>query len=366
MSIQRHQTIVRGPAIVKLTYYTAPTSGDTPDQHYYTFRTKGDVVFTPETRVFDVESSELGRIDQRASELLQTVSFTPVGVVDLDGMGLLWPHLSKLPGQSLFGDYDMECDIIPVAGGFGVRMWNVAVSKMPDILLSSTKTQIGEVQLRGIIDDSYDWGDEGHVSFSEENAPTLASISPSSIPTSSPVVAWGSGMPDIKTADGVRISFDMQTQDETEDEVGVYDITVTDLKATARFTPVAGFDLDELSDILHRAEGRRRGGSVRRDNLVATSMHAGGLVVTVYNAALLSAPMTFGATAKRFGELTFEGARGTGNAVAEVGRVAAHHHTPRTKTNVAAASSGGEDDGAGEGGSSGGAGEGGEGSGTGT
>jgi len=351
MSIQRRNTIVRGPAIVKVTSYTAPlTQNGSPVAHTYTFRTKSDVVFTPETRVFDVESSELGKIDQRASELLNTAVFTPVGVVDADGVGILWPHLAKLPGQSLFGDYDMEVEVIPVAGGRGVKLWNAAVTKMPDIFISSTKTQIGEVTLRGIIDDDYDWGEDNHVSFGDWDTPTLAAISPSGIPTCSPIVAWGSGMSDIKTADGVSISFDLQTQDETEDEVGVYDITVTDLKATARFTPVAGFDLDELSDILHRAQGRRRGGSVRRDNLVVTSMYAGGLVVTVYNAALLSAPMTFGATAKRFGELTFEGARGTGNAVADVARVVANHHLPKGKTEA-------ESDGEGEVG---------EGSGTGT
>lgn len=326
MSISRHSGIVRGPAIVKLTGSST-----------YTFRTKGDVVYTPETQVFDVESSELGRIDQRASELLNTVEFTPVGVVDADGVALLWPHLAKLPGQSLFGADDVECEIIPVAGGRGVKLWNVAVTKMPDIFLSATKTQIGQVQLRGIIDDNYDWGLSNHVNIGDAeeaqyDPPELAAISPSNIPTTTPVVSWGSGMTDIKTADGVTISFNLQMQDETEDGVGVYDITVVDLKATAKFTPVAGFDLDELNDILHNADDRNRGGSIRRDDLVAKSNAVGGLTVTVFNAALLSAPMSYGATAKRFGELSFEGLRGEGNAVATVARVTQHHYHPRTKT----------------------------------
>lgn len=344
MSIQRRQTIVRGPAIVRLLYRTAPTSGDTPVEHTYTFRTKDDVVFKPETKVFDVPSSELGRIDQRASELLNTAEFTPVGTVNADGVALLWPHLAKLPGESIFGDYDTECEIIPVAGGRGVRLWNVAVAKMPDIFLSATKTQIGQVQLRGIIDDGYDWGDSMHVNIGDEeeaqyDPPELAAISPSSIPTTTPVVSWGSSMDDIKTADGVTISFDLQTQDESEDGVGVYDITVVDLKATAKFTPVAGFDLDELNDILHNADGRHRGGSVRRDDLRAKSRAVGGLDVTVFNASLLSAPLTYGATAKRFGELSFEGMRGTGNAVATVAIVTQHHWHPRAKTAAAGTSS---------------------------
>ena len=311
MSIQRCNTIVRGPAIVQFYYETRSTPTSQPTPHTYTFRTKGDVVFTPENQTFNVESSELGTIDRRASELMRTVRFTPVGVIDADGVDLLWPHLDKLPGQSLFpSDHDMTCTIIPIVAGTDtydkIKLWNVTVSKMPDIFISAVQTQIGEVEIRGILDDNYDWGLESHVSFYADHiAPSLENLNPANIPTVPGIVSWGSYMTDIKTAEGVRFSFDMDTQDEVEDESGIYDITLTGLKATARLVPVAGFDMSLLADILHENDDQLRGSSIYRDDLVVTSRDPGGLAVTLYNAALLSVPMSYGATSRRFGELAF-------------------------------------------------------------
>lgn len=351
MSIQRRNTIVRGPAIVHLQWRTGSGSANF---HQYVFRTKGDVVFTPENQTFNVESSELGIIDRRASELVRTVRFTPVGTIDATGKGILWPHLAKLPGQSLFAAYDVECFIKPVAESSGtfecIHLWNVAVTKMPDIIISAVQTQIGEVEFRGIIDDDYDWGQDMHVSYCEDNddIPALDALNPSNILTTPGTVAWGTAMTDIKTAEGVRIGFEMDTQDEVEDETGVYDITLTGLRATARLSPVAGFDMSKLVDIMHENDDQLRGGSIYRNDLVVTSRDPGGLCVTLFGAALLSAPMTYGATARRFGELVFEGVRGTGNAIASV-TIAGSSTRPQPQTKVSAADDDGEGDGEGTG-----------------
>lgn len=313
MSISRHSAIVRGPAVVEIGNYT--------------FRTKGDVTFDHETQAFDVESSEQGKIDQRASEIVATVKFTPVGVVDANGVAILWPHLAKLPGQSLFGDSDVTVKVRPVAGSTTaldtIVLKNAAVTKMPDIVISAVQTQVGEVEIRGILVDDDGW-DAGHWELDNSGAPTLAALNPANIPTTPGTVAWGTGFADIKTTEGVTISFDMQTQDEVEDETGVYDITLTGLSAKATLTPVAGAS---LGDFVVRATGGDvdlyRGGSIARNNLVVTSRDVGGLAVTVYNAALRQLPLAYGATSRRVGALTFEGLRGTGNAVAAVSIVAA-------------------------------------------
>ncbi len=361
MSISRHSRLVRGPAIVQFHWTTG--SGGSAVQHNVVFRTKGDVVFTPETQTFDVESSELGVIDRRASELMATVRFTPVGVVDSDGVGILWPHLQKLPGQSLFGAQDVLVEVWPVAGAAAsandngmIYLQNAVVSKMPDIILSAVQTEIGEVEVRGILSNNSVWESGAHWTMTDENAPTLSTLSPSSIPTVPAKLAWGTAFSDIKTENGVRIEFEMGTQDEVEDESGVYDITLTDLKARARFTPVAGWDMEEVYSALHQNDDQLRGSSVYRQNLVATSKEAGGLIVTLYGAALLTMPMTYGATSKRIGELTLEGIRGTGNAIAAVSIATAQTAAPRS-TSSATPSSG---DGEGEGG------EGGDGEGSGT
>lgn len=361
MTISRHNALVRGPAILEFKWKTG--SGSVAVTNTYRIRTKDDVVFTPETRTFDVESSELGIIDRRAEEKLATCTFTPVGVVDADGIALLWPHLAKFPGQSLFGAKDVELTVWPVAGAaatshdYGmVVMENVAVTKMPSIQLSPTKTAIGQVEVRGILSDDHIWGCDTHWYLTDDNAPTLAALNPASIVTAPANLAWGD-WENIRTKDGVTIEFEMGTQDEVEDEGGVYDITLTDLKARARFTPVAGWDMESVGERLHNQDDLYRGGSVFRADLTATSKEAGGLIVNLFGCSLLTMPMTYGATSPRLGELTLEGLRGTGNAVASISIAANHSAAPRST--ASASPEGGEDEG------EGGDGEG-EGSGTGT
>lgn len=323
MSISRHSAIVRGPAVVEF------SGGSGGSAWTYTFRTKGDVTFDHETQAFDVESSELGVIDRRAQEIVATVKFTPVGVVDADGVAILWPHLAKLPGQSLFGSGDVTVKVRPVAGSTSaddtVVLKNAAVTKMPDIVISAVQTQVGDVEVRGILQDGGIWADEEHWTVDNTGAPTLATLNPANIPTTPGTVAWGSSITDLKTSEGVTISFDMQTQDEVEDETGVYDITLTGLSAKATLTPVAGATVGDLADGLGLwgSGAFNRGGSIPRHDLVVTSRDEGGLAVTVYNASLRQLPLVYGATSRRVGQLTFEGARGTGNAVAAVSIVAA-------------------------------------------
>ena len=343
MSISRHSALVRGPAILVFSWTTG--SGTSAVNHTYRIRTKDDVVFTPETRTFDVQSSELGILERRADEKLARCTFTPVGIIDADGISVLWPHLAKLPGQSLFGENDVTLCVWPVAGSseiprdFGlVKMFNVAVMKMPSIQLTPTKTAIGQVEVRGILKDNAAWDDDSHWQLTDDSAPTLDAINTANIVTAPAGLAWGDWS-DIKTKDGVTIDFEMGTQDEVEDEGGVYDITVTDLKASAKFTPVAGWDMTEVEERLHNVNGDYRGGSVFRANLTATSKAAGGLIVQLYGCSLLTMPMTYGATSPRLGELTLEGIRGTGNAIAAISIATAQTASPRSLSRNAAPAS---------------------------
>lgn len=106
--------------------------------------------------------------------------------------------------------------------------------------------------------------------------------------------------------------------------------------------------MEEMSDILHENDDRLRGSSIYRQNLVATSKEAGGLIVTLFGASLLTMPLTYGATSRRIGELTLEGIRGTGNAVATIAIATSQTAAPRS-TSSRPAASGGDGDGEGDG-----------------
>ena len=94
---------------------------------------------------------------------------------------------------------------------------------------------------------------------------------------------------------------------ESSDEDGVYDITLTGLSATATLTPVAGVDLSLLAARMGVAANQLRGMSLPRQDLVVTGRDTGSLAVTLYNAAMLTAPLTYGPTSRKVDELSFRG-----------------------------------------------------------
>lgn len=331
MGISRQSVIVRGPALVEFRW-PEPGTGEaagTVVTTSYAVKSKGDIVLTPEIQAFGIECSELGEVEQRRQEIMLTLKFQPAGVVDATSLALFWPHLDKLPGESLASHqvyedpvttsptyeelvpYDMEVKIWDRAGAVkDIVLKNCYVTKMPDIDLSAVQTQIGEVEIRALLPDGLDWAEFARMSFpsAKPRTPWPAGVDTANIPTVSPTVAFGE-LSDLKTKDGVKISFDMQTQDETEDETGVYDITLVSLNAKASFIPVAGADQYTLLRTYLAAEAGARGSAIARHAFSATSNAPGGLAVTIPNAALLTAPLTWGRQAGRFDRLEVQGLR---------------------------------------------------------
>lgn len=301
MPIQRG-SIIRGPAVV--------TFGG------QTFRTKGDVQLTMGVDSFDVESSEYGPIDRRRNNITISLTFTPVGVVTAAIIPVLWPHLSKAVGASLFGSSDVPCTVAPVGGGLQLVLSAAAITKMPDIIVSATKTSIGQVEITGILANNSDWyGAAARYTASTIVAPTLAAIDTASIPTSPAYVDWDGVFADLPTAEGVTVSFDLQTNNEETDEDGLVDITLGSVSASASFEPVGGVGVDEWLDALGlQGTGVLRGTSLGGHTLNVFARDAGGLDVTIPNARLAELPLSYGRGSRRVGQLTFQGFRTSGAA----------------------------------------------------
>lgn len=77
-------------------------------------------------------------------------------------------------------------------------------------------------------------------------------------------------------------------------------------------------DLSLLAARMGVFANQLRGMSLPRNDLSVTGRDTGSLAVTLFNAALATAPLTYGPTSRKLGELSFRGLRGTGNAVAAV------------------------------------------------
>lgn len=304
MPIQRG-SIIRGPAVV--------TFGG------QTFRTKGDVQLTMGADTFDIESSEFGPIDRRRNNITISLTFTPVGVVSAAIIPVLWPHLSKAVGASLFGTTDVPCTVAPVGGGLQLVLSAAAITGMPAIDISATKTSIGQVTITGILANNKEWAAAAaRYTASTISAPTLSAIDVSTIPTSPAYVAWDDVFEDIATAEGVHVEFDMQTQNEETDEDGLVDITMVSVAASASFEPVCALGPDDLLDEIGlQGSGVLRGTSLSGHDLTISARDAGGLRVEIPDARLASLPMAYGPSSRRIGQLTFQGFR-TSSAAATI------------------------------------------------
>ena len=301
MPIQRG-SIIRGPAVV--------TFGG------QTFRTKGDVQLNMGIDTFDVESSEFGPIDKRRNGITISLSFTPVGVVTAAIVPVLWPHLSKTLGTSLFGASDVPCTVAPVGGGVQLVLSAAAITKMPGIDICATKTSMGQVGITGILANNKEWSDAAaRYAASTISAPTLAAIDTSTIPTSPARVTWEDVFADLPTAEGVHVEFDLQTNNEETDEDGLVDITMGTVSATASFEPVGGVDLGDLLDaIALQGSGVLRGTSLSGHDLTIAARDVGGLTVVIPDARLDNLPLNYGPSSRRIGSLSFQGFRTSGAA----------------------------------------------------
>ena len=305
MSITRG-SVLRGPAIIEV--------GSTSPK---TIRTAGDIRCNMRLDTFDIPSSEYGNIDQRRNNVVIELSFTPVGTVDADMLALFLPHLSLPIGGSLFGASDTKWTIKPVAGPGKIELHAAAVTKMPDLVISATKTSFGEVTVTALLKNATEWDNAAarYTYTGSGSALSPAAISTAAIPTIPASVTWGTILSGIKTQDGVTVSFDMETNEEESDEDGIFDVTLRNLQASAKFTPVSGATESALVTALGlQGTGILRGTSTTGADLTIAAVRPGGLQVVIPSARLAEVPLTWGMESRRFGELTFRGYRTSGAA----------------------------------------------------
>ena len=305
MSITRG-TVLRGPAVIQV--------GNSSPK---TIRTAGDIKVNMQLDTFDIPSSEYGNIDQRRNNVVIELTFTPVGTVDDDMIDLFLPHLALPIGGSLFGPSDTKWTIKPVTGAGKIELHAAAVTKMPDLVISATKTSFGEVTVTALLKNATEWNNAAarYTYTGSGSALSPAAISTATIPTVPASVTWGSILTGVKTTDGVTVSFDMETNEEESDEDGIFDVTLRSLQASAKFTPVSGATESALIAALGlQGTGIFSGTATTGADLTIAAVRPGGLQVVSPSARLAELPLSYGMESRRFGELTFRGYRTSGAA----------------------------------------------------
>ncbi|MFH0878553.1 MAG: hypothetical protein V2A34_02460 [Lentisphaerota bacterium] len=293
MSIDR-TTIVKGPAIVTF-----------DSEVMYV---KDAITLNYKLDTFEIPVSTHGSVDQRISNVPVEISFTPVG--KWDALSQLFPHTTPAPGDSIFGATDKNLTIQTKAGVL-ITCKAAAVTKMPDIISSTTKTLLGQVTFTCIGVNNTAWTDAAKRLLVASNAWSDTSFSPADVLTQTYAIAWGSASPwsTIKTMDGVTISFGLKTSPIETDEDGLVDMCVDDVSVSAKLTPV-GVSETQLVDLLKgQGTGAVRGASLATINSNALNISGTGVYVRIYAAVPKETPMAFERAKNRAGSITFEGVR---------------------------------------------------------
>lgn len=289
MPIDR-STILRGPAII--TYNGA------------TFYSKGDITVELGLETFAVDTAAFGKVDERVTDRITKVRFTPDG--QFEGLGVLWPYGSAAIGSSIFGATDVPLVIQTIADGKAITFNAAALTKMPDLELGATKTMLGEVEFTCLGTNNEAWTATSNLVSIAANAFADTSFSVAAILTQAYTGAWGGASPwsAITTSDGWKVGFSLGLTSVTTDADGMVDMTLESLEVTASCTPLGITEANLVAALKLQGSGATRGRSLASgsSDLVLTGT---GAVITLKGAQLKTGPMQFGRGALRVGELNW-------------------------------------------------------------
>lgn len=283
----QREAIVRGPAIVtwnSLVFYSA-----------------GDIKLTLEQGTMDVPSSAYGVVAKRVKTRAAKVSFTPVG----HWLTGLWPYAATLIGASIYGAADKDLIIKPLDTSKSEWVvYNAAITKLPTINLSTTKTLVGDVEFTALGKENTLPSAADSLVKLQANSNTDTSFDPSLIKTQPYSAAWGAVWTGIETVAGWEVSFNLSLKDVVSDTYGVIDKTLSGLEVVAKCEPLT---VTEAQLITALGMDRAMGGGLNTGNdLVITGT---GVSVTVKNAVVQGASPVFGSEANRLGMIEFTAAR---------------------------------------------------------
>lgn len=269
-----------------------------------TFYTKGDIKVTLSNESFDIDTSVYGKVDERLKERKVEVTFEPAGEWEATALAKLFtPYTTMKSGDSIFTGTDQPL-VIKTVAGVVITFHAAALTKIPDIVLSTQKTMIGGLTFTCIGKDNTAWSNSASLFTVSSAAFSDATFDDTNIITQSYGITWGSTFSSLETLDGVSVSFDLSLKPLEVDTYGIVDMTFEKLVVTAKLTPVGVSESTIMTALNLQNTGVSRGMSLSgTDDLVVTG--ADGKVITLTNAILKSSDLMFGDATPRIGEVMF-------------------------------------------------------------
>jgi hypothetical protein len=278
---------------------------------------KDDVTVNIRQDTFEVMTSAHGKVDERPTERIAEVSFTPSGEWTSTLIGVLFPYGSYTIGQSIFGS-DKALVVQSTVTGRTISFAAAALTKMPDVTISATQTALGSCTFTCIQQDASDWDDSG--SMAAFATGTYSDPGYGTISTKSPAITWASPLSGVETQNGVRVSFNLSTDPIRTDSAGMVDMTFTKLDVSASFSPVGITEEDVVTAMQIQGGTARRGQSLSGlgNDLIVL---AAPVSITLKKAAIKNAGFAYAASRLNVGELQFVATKVSGSALFTVAAV---------------------------------------------
>lgn len=287
------QTILKGPA--RLT------------RNGVNVYTLDDIVAECDLSTTDIVTSAWGTVDKRFNDRIWKVGFTPAG--EWRNLTTLWPYESTLVGTSIFGTSDTPLVCESLVDGRKLTWPVSAISKMPDLHVTTTKTAIGQAEFICLGTTPWSGANSLAAYTAGTGAPTITDFTGSQgIPTNGAAITWiNAGLTAFETLDGVLFQFPMKTKPIIVDNHGTVDMLFDGVDATASFSPAGVTETVLLSSLVQQGTSAGRGKSLNALGADFVCL-ATPIKCTLTKAAVTMAEMKWGAV-PRIGKMTIAGTR---------------------------------------------------------
>jgi hypothetical protein len=283
-----------------------------------TFFTQGDIAVALDQETFNIETSPHGKIDERYIDIKAEATMTPAGQWNAAFISAVWEYYTNMvAGASIFGAADKPLVIKGTDTAKGTHtLIAAAPTKLPDIILSATKTMIGSMSftgIRGLIGTTWSVADALYtVAASDGNIVDATFDAPDII--TQPYTGIWTGITGfttaIETETGWTISFDLQTEARQVDSLGTIDMKFKSINIMAKCVPIQPTADQILAALKVQGAGAVRGRSAAAGAAALTITGADTVAYcTIPLASLKSGGFRFGSTVLRNNEIGFIGAR---------------------------------------------------------
>lgn len=242
----------------------------------------------------------------RIADATGEITCTPTGRITSDLITALFPagYRNPVVGARVFPAVDKPL-LIHAVDTSKLQFANAVLTRMPSLTLSPAGTAFGEIGFTALIGDNKARDTAGAFYSVPEGAAWSETFDDGAIIAVPYTGVWGSTT--LHTEDGWNVEFDVSIEPIIVDGIGTVDYRLTGVTARATCKPV-NLSADELMTAL-RPEGLTLGASMRQSNNLVITGLAGGLIVTLNDAVMLTGGANYGNETSRAGEITFEASR---------------------------------------------------------